>query len=150
MLELAILIGLPGSGKTSFFRAHLAETHAHVSKDLMGGARDKGRRQVEDAGRALRAGRSAVVDNTNPRAADRAPLIALARAEGARVVAYVLLTPAKEAAARNRARVGPARVPDVAVFVTAKRLEPPTPGEGFDAVYGVRADGGRFAILRVP
>jgi predicted kinase len=105
---------------------------------------------VEDAGRALRAGRSAAVDNTNPRAADRAPLIALARAEGARVVAYVLLTPAKEAAARNRARVGPARVPDVAVFVTAKRLEPPTPGEGFDAVYGVRADGGRFAILRVP
>ena len=147
--ELAILIGLPGAGKTTFFREHLARTHVHVSKDRMGSARDKGRRQVEEAARALRAGRSVAVDNTNPASADRAPLIALGRQAGARVVAYVLLTPAREAAARNRARTAPERVPDVAVFVTAKRLQPPTPAEGFDAVFGVRAEGGRFEVLAV-
>jgi predicted kinase len=148
--ELAILIGLPGAGKTSFFREHLARTHRHVSKDLMKSARDKGRRQLEEAGRALQAGESVAVDNTNPRVADRAPLIALGRAAGARVVAYVLLTPAREAAARNRTRLAPARVPDVAVFVAAKRLETPTAAEGFDAVYGVRAEGGGFEVLDVP
>jgi hypothetical protein len=34
-MELAILVGLPGAGKTSFHRAHLAATHRHVSKDLL-------------------------------------------------------------------------------------------------------------------
>jgi predicted kinase len=145
-LELAILVGLPGAGKTSFFRARLAGTHAHVSKDVIGHGRDTGRRQLELAAQALRRGQSVAVDNTNPRAADRAPLIALGRQAGARVVAYVLQTPVREAAARNRAREGPARVPSVAVFVTAKRLEPPTAAEGFDAVHLVRAEGGEFTV----
>ena len=150
MAELAILVGLPGAGKTSFFRERLAATHAHVSKDLMGAAQDKARRQIEEAARALRAGQNVAVDNTNPRMSDRAPLIALGREAGARVVAYVLVTPAKEAAARNRAREAPARVPDVAVFVAAKRLEPPTAGEGFDAVFAVRAEDGRFEVVPIP
>jgi predicted kinase len=146
VLELAILVGLPGAGKTSFFRARLAATHAHVSKDVIGHGRDTARRQLELAARALRGGQSVAVDNTNPRLADRAPLIALGREAGARVVAYVLQTPPREAAARNRAREGPARVPNVAVFVTAKRLEPPALAEGFDAVHLVRAEGGNFTI----
>lgn len=147
MTELAILVGIPGSGKTSFFQARLAETHVHLSKDLVGHGRDAGRRQLEQVGQALRAGRSVAVDNTNPRAADRAPLIALGREMGARVVAYALQTPPKEAAARNRTRHGHGRVPDVAVFVTAKRLQPPALVEGFDAVYRVRAEGGDFEIV---
>jgi predicted kinase len=145
-LELAVLVGLPGAGKTSFYRARLAGTHVHVSKDVLGHGRDTGRRQLELTAQALRRGQSVAVDNTNPRAEDRAPLIALARAAGARVVSYVLQTPTREAAARNRAREGAARVPNVAVFATAKRLQPPTAAEGFDAVYGVRAEGGDFAI----
>ncbi|HUG53254.1 MAG TPA: AAA family ATPase [Vicinamibacteria bacterium] len=146
MKELVILVGLPGSGKTSFYRSHLESTHLHVSKDLMGHARDKGRRQLEEVGRALRAGRSVAVDNVNARAEDRAPLIALGKELGARVVAYALQTPVKESLARNRSREGRARVPEVAVFVASKRMQPPTPGEGLDAVYRVEAEGGRFEV----
>jgi predicted kinase len=147
MSELAILVGLPGSGKTSFFEARLAATHVHVSKDRMGGARDKGARQLEQVAHALGAGRSVAVDNTNPRAADRAPLVALGRAAGARVVAYAMDTPVKQALVRNRTRQPPARVPDVAVFVASKRMEAPTRAEGFDAVYRVRAEGGGFEVV---
>jgi predicted kinase len=147
MSEIAILVGLPGSGKTSFFEARLAATHVHVSKDRMGQARDKGARQLEQVAHALGAGRSVAVDNTNPRAADRAPLVALGRAAGARVVAYAMDTPAKQALARNRSRQPPARVPDVAVFVASKRMEAPTRAEGFDAVYRVRAEGGGFEVV---
>jgi len=32
-LELVVFTGLQASGKTSFYRHHLADTHAHVSKD---------------------------------------------------------------------------------------------------------------------
>ena len=146
-MEVAILVGLPGAGKTSFFRARLAESHVHVSKDVLGHGRDTSRRQLELVTQALRAGRSVAVDNTNARAEDRAPLVALARAAGARVVAYALDTTPKESAARNRARQGRERVPDVAVFVTAKRLQPPTAAEGFDAIYRVRAEGGGFEVV---
>jgi predicted kinase len=147
MTELAVLVGLPGAGKTSFFRARLAETHVHVSKDVLGHGRDTGRRQLDLVAQALRAGRSVAVDNTNPRAVDRAPLLALARERGARVVAYMLDTTPRESAARNRSRAGRERVPDVAVFVTAKRLQPPTRAEGFDAIYRVRAEGGDFEVV---
>src|SRR5262245_20175274 len=145
--ELAILVGLPGSGKTSFFEARLAATHAHVSKDRMGNARDKGARQLQEVAHALGAGRSVAVDNINARAADRAPLVALARAAGARAVAYVMETPVKVALARNRGREGPARVPDVAIFVASKRMERPTRAEGLDAVYRVRAEDGGFEVV---
>jgi predicted kinase len=144
--ELAILVGIPGAGKTSFFEARLAPTHVHVSKDVIGHSRDAGRRQLEQVAQALRAGRSVAVDNTNARAADRAPLIALGRQHGARVVAYALRIAPRDAAARNRTREGRSRVPDVAVFVTAKRLEAPSAAEGFDAVYEVRAEGGAFEV----
>ena len=144
--ELAILVGLPGSGKTTFFRERLAATHDHVSKDLMRNVRRRGERQLALVEGALLAGRSVAVDNTNPARADRAPLIAAARARGARVVAYVMLTPVREALARNRAREGRARVPAVAIHAIAKRLEIPTVDEGLDAVYQVAAEGGTFAV----
>jgi predicted kinase len=150
MITLAVLVGLPGAGKTSFFAARLADTHVHVSKDRMGGAPDKGRRQLEEVTRALLDGRSVAVDNINGRAADRAPLIELGKAAGARVVAYVLETPVKAALARNRSRPGPARVPDVAVLTAARRLEAPTSAEGFDDVFHVRAEGGGFEVVPRP
>ncbi|HEU0093878.1 MAG TPA: AAA family ATPase [Vicinamibacteria bacterium] len=147
MTEVAILIGLPGAGKTSFFQARLSPTHVHVSKDVIGHGRDVSRRQLDEVRKALRAGSSVAVDNTNPTVADRAPILALGREMGARVVAYLLDTTPREAAARNRSRVGKGRVPDVAVFVTSKRLQPPTAAEGFDAVYRVHAEGGDFVVV---
>lgn len=144
--ELAILVGLPGSGKTAFYRARLAPTHDHVSKDLMRNVRRRDERQMALVDAALAAGRSVAVDNTNPARSDRAPLIAAGRARGARVVAYLMATPLKEAFRRNRAREGRGRVPDVAVAVIAKRLQPPAVEEGLDQVYLVTAEGGEFTV----
>jgi len=133
-LELIVFVGVQGAGKSTYYRAHLAATHVHVSKDLMPNARNRDAKQSELITRVLAAGRSVVVDNTNPTPLVRAPLVALGKAHGARVVAYFFETPVKEAAARNRLREGKARVPDVALFVTAKKLVPPSIAEGFDEV----------------
>lgn len=143
--ELAILVGLPGSGKTSFVRARQGG-HVHVSKDLMPNARHRDARQLALVQQALAAGRSVVVDNINPRAADRAPLVAAGRAAGAAVVGYFFDADVKQCLARNRQREGRGRVPDVAIFVNRKRMQPPTRDEGFDAVYRVRAEGGDFEV----
>ena len=133
-LELIIFVGLQAAGKSTYYHAHLAATHVHVSKDLMKNTRDRDAKQQQMIEQALAAGRSVAVDNTNPTPAVRAPLIELGRRHGARLAAYFFETAVKDAVARNRLREGKARVPDVAIFVTAKKLVPPTFAEGFDEV----------------
>lgn len=150
-LELVVLVGLQGAGKSTFYRTRLAATHAIVSKDLMGRrARDKQGRQLRELAAHLAAGRSVVVDNTNPTAADRAPLVAVGRAHGARVVCYGFALDVAGSHLRNRQRLGRACVPDVALFGTLARLEAPGPGEGFDARFVVHLDGhGGFDVRPV-
>jgi predicted kinase len=135
MTELVILIGIPGSGKTTWYRQNAAATHVHVSKDLMADVRNKDTLQQKLIGDALMAGQSVVVDNTNPTAIVRAALIALGKRHGARVIGYFFDTPPKVAFVRNKQREGKARVPDAAVFVTAKKLVRPEMSEGFDELH---------------
>jgi len=134
-VDVIIFVGLQAAGKSTYYHTHLAATHVHVSKDLMKNARNRERRQEALIREALGAGRSVVVDNTNPTPFERAPVIALARQYGARVVAYHFEAEVQDAAARNRLREGRARVPDIAIYRTAKKLIPPTFDEGFDEVH---------------
>jgi predicted kinase len=78
-----------------------------------------------------------VVDNTNPTKAERARIIAVARKNNARVVAYSFDVTTRVAVARNADRTGREKVPNVAIFTAAKRLEPPTFAEGFDQLFRV-------------
>ena len=137
-MECVILMGLPASGKSTFFHERFAGTHDHISKDLMRNSRTPQRRQEQLIAASLASGRSVVIDNTNPSAAVRAPLIAAARKYGAEVKGYFFITEAGDALRRNRARQGRERVPDVAIFTIRKRLEPPTMAEGFDRIFAVR------------
>lgn len=138
MPELILFIGLPAAGKSTYYRQHFAATHVHVSKDLMPKTRRSDARQVMEIEAALAAGKSVVVDNTNPSAEVRAPLIALGRRYGARIIACYFEAEVKTVLARNRLREGAARVPDVAIFATRKKLVPPAIEEGFDEVVVVK------------
>jgi len=146
--QLVIFVGLQAAGKSSFFRERFASTHAHVSKDLMPrAARDKESRQLAQIEQALLIGQPVVVDNTNPRAADRAPLIELARRYEARVVGYFFEPGIQDSLRRNAAREP--QVPRVAIFTTAKKLQPPSFEEGFDEIHHVRlAGGGGFSVAQ--
>ncbi|RBY83074.1 ATP-binding protein [Geodermatophilus sp. TF02-6] len=128
------MVGIQGSGKSTWVREHLAGTHAVVSKDHWRGARRREDRQRRVVAELLAAGRSVVVDNTNPTPADRAPLVAAARAACVGVRAVWLDTPVASCVARNEARQGRARVPLVGLYGTAGRFVPPSVGEGFGRV----------------
>ncbi len=150
-MECVIFVGLPASGKTTFYQQRFAATHRHVSKDHWPNLSRKDSRQAELIRSSLRAGVSVVVDNTNPTVADRAAIIDIAREFAARVVGYQFVATTREAVGRNRAREGRQRVPDVAIFTKAKRMIAPTRAEGFDELYrvAIREDGG-FDVSAVP
>ena len=132
------MVGLQGSGKTTWVAANLAGTHAVVSKDHWPRARGREARQRRMVGELLAAGRSVVVDNTNPSIEDRAPLITAAREAGGSVRCVWLDTPPELCLARNDARQGLARVPLVGIYATRGRFVPPSVAEGFDRVDVVR------------
>jgi predicted kinase len=149
-MEVSVLIGIPGAGKSSFFRERFARSHVHVSKDLMRSMRNRNLRQMAIIRDALVGGKSVVVDNTNPRREDRAPLIAMAREFGADAIGYFFDAPLEECIRRNAHRHRRARVPNVAIYVAASRLEPPTYDEGFDRLYRVRLRDREFVVRAVP
>jgi len=145
--QLLIFIGLQASAKSTFYRSRFAGTHAHVSKDLFPNNKNRNRRQQQLVEAALGEGRSVVVDNTNPTAEDRLPLIALGRAFSAEIIGYYFESRVGESLARNQRREGKARVPDVAIFATVKRLQRPVYDEGFDRLFHVRPVGNNeFAV----
>jgi predicted kinase len=130
-VEAILLIGLQASGKTTFYQERFLRTHLRLNLDMLRTRRREG--LLLEA--CLRAGQRFVVDNTNPTRAERARYIAPVRAARFRVVGYWLDFPAAEALARNAARPEGERVPEVAIWATLARLEPPARDEGFDALY---------------
>lgn len=146
-----IFIGLPASGKTTFYQQRFSATHRHISKDHWPNLTRKDARQAVMLRDALSAGQSVVVDNTNPAPPDRAPVIALARELGARVIGYHFTATTREAVGRNRGREGRERVPDVAIFTKARRMVGPRLDEGFDQLYLVSIGrDNRFVVEPAP
>lgn len=136
-LECIILIGLPGAGKTTFYRERFARTHIHVSKDLWPNASGREVRQQQLIDETLASGKSIVVDNTNPTVVERNRIITSARSRSARLIGYFFEVSTRAAVARNANRTGSNKVPNVAIFTTAKRLQRPKAEEGFDQLFRV-------------
>ncbi|MEV4685707.1 AAA family ATPase [Streptomyces kurssanovii] len=140
--EMAVLVGLQASGKSTFYRENLSGRYALVSKDLFPrSARRKQQRQMRLIEDLLVSGSPVAVDNTNPSLEEWTPLIRVARAHGVRVTAYWFPPDVTGSLRRNAAREGRARVPDVGIHATRSRLREPTTADGFDAVVEVRFDG---------
>lgn len=137
-MELVIFMGLQASGKSTFFRQYFAATHELVSKDLMRNNKNPSRRQAQLIEAALQAERSVVVDNTNPTVEDRASLIELGKIYNAQIIGYYFESNVKRSLERNQQRIGKARVSDVAIYTTIKRLVRPSYKEGFHKLFFVK------------
>jgi predicted kinase len=145
-VELILFIGLQASGKSTFYRARFAATHERVSKDRLRNNKNRERRQRQLIAEALAARRPVVVDNTNPTAEDRRPLIDLGRATGVPVAGYYFASRLQDCLDRNRLRQGKEQVPDVALYATVAKLQRPTAAEGFDRLFHVSLTAGVFAV----
>ena len=132
-MELIVFSGIPASGKTTFYRERFLATHVRVSLDLLK------TRQREDIllFACFAAQQPVVVDNTNATAAQRTRYVQLAHAAGFKAVLYFFDVSTRAAVARNAERKGKAKVPNVAIFGTQKKLQRPTAAERFDQMYRV-------------
>jgi predicted kinase len=132
--EAVIFVGVQGSGKTSFYRQKFEDTHKRISLDALR-TRPREKAMFEQC---LLAKESFVVDNTNPLPSDRARYISPAHQAGFRVVAYFFETELRDAIRRNHQRAGKEKVPAAAIVATFRKLQRPSPAEGFDAIYTVK------------
>ncbi|MGD0608214.1 MAG: polynucleotide kinase-phosphatase [Streptosporangiaceae bacterium] len=113
-LSLVVLVGVTGSGKSTFARAHFKPTEV-ISSDFCRGlvADDENDQSATPAAfellhyivaKRLAGGRLTVVDATNVQPQSRRELVALAREHDVLPVAFVLDLPEKLCAERNAAR----------------------------------------------
>lgn len=140
-MDAIVLCGIQASGKSTYVRHHWFDTHVRINRDMLG------TRNREDIvlHACLAAQARLVVDNTNPKRAQRERYLRLARAAGyEQVVVYFFDVSVDEALERNQGRPEGARVPDLAIRGTANKLERPSLEEGWDEAFVVHvgSDGG--------
>jgi protein phosphatase len=113
-LSLVLLVGASGSGKSTFARTHFLPTEVLSSDFCRGLVSDDENDQAATgpafellhfiAAKRMEAGRLTVVDATNVKREDRAPLVALARRHHFLPVAIVFNLPERLCQDRNRGR----------------------------------------------
>jgi predicted kinase len=142
-MEAVIFVGAQGAGKTTYYRRRFFDTHVRISLDML---RTRAREQILIRA-CLLARQPFVVDNTNALASQRAVYIGMATESRFRIVAYYFRTELREALRRNAARKGRQAIPAGGVIGTFKRLQPPTPEEGFDEIHTVALNAaGEFEV----
>jgi predicted kinase len=143
-LEAVLFIGIQATGKSTFYRENFFDSHIRINLDMLR-TRHRERLLVEAC---IAAKQPFVVDNTNVRILERARYIVPAREAGFRVVGYVFRSHPGEALQRNQQRTGNQVIPETGIWGTYKRLEAPTPEEGFNALFRVHVDETNGFVVR--
>ena len=139
---MVILMGIPGSGKSTFYRKHLAGNFVHVNLDTLK-TRHQERLLIRQC---FEQGQNFVIDNTNPAKADRLRYIPEAKEAGYRIVGYFMESKLQSCIERNNQRTGSAMIPAKAIAAISNKLQMPSYDEGFDAIYFVKNDGKTMTI----
>ncbi|MBQ8789689.1 MAG: ATP-binding protein [Ruminiclostridium sp.] len=139
---LVIMIGIQGSGKSTFYHKFLKDDFVRVNLDTLK-TRHREKLLIEEC---VENKKSFAVDNTNPTRLDRERYIPLAKAAGYRIVGYFMQSKIRECIKRNNKRQGKEKVPEGAIVSTSNKLEMPSYDEGFDELYFVANDGETMTI----
>ena len=138
-MEMIIMIGLQGSGKSEYVKQHLFD-YERVNLDTLH-TRTKEQKLLNEC---FENGRDIVIDNTNPTKEARAKYITQAKEHGYKVTGYYMQSVLKDCIERNSLRDGKAKVPAHVIAHLSKIMELPEYQEGFDELYYIANDGNVF------
>jgi len=144
--ELIIFVGPPGGGKSTFYKSYLSD-YVHVNNDTL----KTKQKCIKTAEEAMTAGKSVVIDNTNPDADTRKTYIELAKKHNYPSRCF-LFDVTKDMAfhlnelrkANNQRKHSSNSVADVIIHTWFKRLQKPTKAEGFTEVEVIEPIAGPF------
>lgn len=138
---MVVMMGLQGSGKTTFYKNRYS-TLEHISMDLL-----KTRKRVGSAlQKCIDEHLDCVIDNTNPTKEDRARYIIPGKNCGFRVIGYFMQSKLSECLVRNEKRER--QVPKKGILATYNKIEMPSLQEGFDELNFVSIENGGFKISK--
>ena len=138
---MVILMGLQGSGKSTFFAREFADKgFEHISLDML----KTRRKEAEVLQDCIDNNKDCVIDNTNPTKADRSRYIVPGKHSDFRVVGYFLQSKLADCLERNERRER--KVPKKGILATFNKIEMPSLQEGFDELNFVCIENGEFKI----
>ena len=140
--EMIIFIGIPASGKSTFYEKNFATTHTRISLDILQTRFRENKMLLE----AVDFGKSCVIDNTNVSVAERKKYIDIAKEHGYKIIGYYFRSAIDECRIRNAQRTGQKRVPEVVLRSRAALLQQPSYAEGFNELFYVKIENNNFVI----
>ena len=95
MNEIVIFVGIPASGKTTFYKERFFPSHVYVSQDQL-----RTNSAVEELFRfCIRRNKNCVIDKCNISVLDRQKYIRVAPSHGAKAIGYCFVTKKEDAGA---------------------------------------------------
>ncbi|XP_065332330.1 uncharacterized protein F21D5.5 [Cloeon dipterum] len=134
--ELVVMVGGPGSGKSTFARQHLS-SYTYVNMDQLKSVQ----KCIQEVKKTLDRRASVVVDNTNPDKKARARFLAIAKQTGVKSRCFKMLTSKEHCRHNIRFREltdsSHAPISEMIVRQYEKNYEEPALDEGFVEIIGV-------------
>lgn len=139
-MEAVIFVGLQASGKSTYYKDNFFNTHLRISNDLL---KTKNRERLL-LNFCKETSMSFVIDNTNYSKAVRRGYVEFCKTIGCTIKCYYFKTDLQKSLLWNGRRTGIAKIPEVGILSTHKKLEIPDIHEGFDVLYYVDFVDGAF------
>lgn len=141
-MELIIFIGIPASGKSTFYKNKFFDSHLRINLDML---KTRNREKIIFEA-CIKSKQKIVVDNTNPLVEDRKKYIDTAKANDYKIISYYFKTDIKKSLELNKKRDGKKRIPDIAIRGINTKLQIPFKEEGYDEMYYVQMNEEDFLI----
>jgi predicted kinase len=133
-MQLILFTGIPGSGKSNFYKQSFFHTHLRVNLDMLR-TRNRENRLLTFC---FQTSMPLVVDNTNVTSADRKKYIDLARQHRYSVTGYYFEASLQLCLERNATRNGRQLVSEKGIMAKYRALQIPSPAEGYDELFCVQ------------
>jgi predicted kinase len=134
-MEMIVFIGIPGSGKSTFYKRNFFNTHLRVNLDML---RTR-QREEKLINFCFKTSMPLVIDNTNVSVLERRRYIKLAKLFEYKIKGYYFKADVKKCLDRNSQREGRGKVSRMAILSKFKALEEPEYVEGFDELFLVES-----------